>query len=84
MGGEEGEARVLLRSRADKATAKQNTASERFRPTGVQEGATGMPVGLHSALDGNEPHDDVSHRRVLPRTECRARHEVSGVEGWGL
>jgi len=30
--GEEGEARV---------------ASERFRPTGVQEGATGLPVGLH-------------------------------------
>jgi len=62
MGGEEGEARVLLRSRADKATAKQNTArlceanaslrrsraSERFRPTGVQEGATGLPVGLHT------------------------------------
>ena len=33
-GGEEGEVRV---------------ASERFRPTGVQEGATGMPVGLHAA-----------------------------------
>ena len=32
LGGEEGEARV---------------ASERFRPTGVQEGATGLPVGLH-------------------------------------
>ena len=38
--GEEGEERVLLRSRADKATAKQNRASERFRPTG-------KPVGLH-------------------------------------
>ena len=32
LGGEEGEERV---------------ASERFRPTGVQEGATGLPVGLH-------------------------------------
>ena len=56
--------RVLLRSRADKATAKQNTASERLRPTGVQEGATGsrpsqpkrllrrsrLPVGLHRPL----------------------------------
>ncbi len=49
LGGEKGEARVLLRSRADKATAKQNTASERFRPTGVQEGTTGLPVGLHDA-----------------------------------
>ena len=32
LGGEEGEARV---------------ASERFRPTGTQEGATDLPVGLH-------------------------------------
>ena len=48
LGGEEGEVRVLLRSRADKATAKQNTASERLRPTGVQEGTTGLPVGLHA------------------------------------
>jgi len=37
--------RVLLRSRADKATAKQNIASERFRPTGVPEGATGSARG---------------------------------------
>ena len=56
------EALAKEESRADKATAKQNTlasakprlrfgaagASERFRPTGVQEGATGLPVGLHT------------------------------------
>ena len=42
FGGKRGEARVLLRSRADKATAKQNTASERLRPTG-------KPVGLHTS-----------------------------------
>ena len=46
-GGEKGEARVLLRSRADKATAKQNTASEQLRPTGTQGGAMGLPVELH-------------------------------------
>ena len=33
--------------RADKATAKQHMTSERLRPTGVQAGATGVPVGLH-------------------------------------
>ncbi len=38
--------RVLLRSRADKATAKQNTmASERFRPTGGPNGTTGFARG---------------------------------------
>jgi len=37
---------VLLRSRADKATAKQNTmASERFRPTGGPDGATSFARG---------------------------------------
>ena len=46
LGGEEGEVRVLLRSRAGKATAKQNTmASERFRPTGGPESATGSARG---------------------------------------
>mgnify|MGYP001573038509 CR=1 FL=1 len=40
--------RVLLRSRADKATAKQNMASERFRPTGPKRGHGRQPVGLHS------------------------------------
>ena len=55
MDGEEGEARVLLRSRADKATAKQNTASQRFRPTGLQEGVTGMPMGLHKLIAVSAP-----------------------------
>ena len=44
---EKGEVRVLLRSRADQATAKQNVASERFRPTGVLKSDTGLPVELH-------------------------------------
>jgi len=105
LGGEEGEARVLLRSRpaspklrsgcfeahrakesrADKATAKQNTmASERaasprlrsrrfearsaekgFRPTGVQEGATGLPVGLHRDHTAKPQKGRKSAKRVV-------------------
>ena len=42
--------RVLLRSRADKATAKQNMASERFRPTGSKRGHGCQPVGLHPSV----------------------------------
>ena len=64
LGGEEGEARVLLRSRADKATAKQNMASERFRPTGVQEGATGLPVGLH-IKQGTRVHFAARHGEIV-------------------
>ena len=75
LGGEEGEVRVLLRSRADKATAKQNMArlceanasrrrsraSERLRPTGVEESATGLPVGLHmTATLGVHPKPKLS------------------------
>ena len=77
MGGEEGEGRVLLRSRADKATAKQNTASERLRPTGVQEGATGMPVGLHCATQLGKVRSKkyrliVNHRPWSKRVERSA------------
>ncbi len=51
LGGEEGEARVAseraasprLRSRRFEA----RSAEKGFRPTGAQEGATGLPVGLH-------------------------------------
>ena len=39
LGGEEGEERV---------------ASERFRPTGAQEGTTSLPVGLHFEARGSE------------------------------
>jgi len=74
LGGEEGEARVLLRSRADKATAKQNTASERFRPRGAQEGATGLPVGLHA---GAEPFAVVVTFSAHPTTLGAWNHALS-------